>query len=214
MKAMSFVLSISILSTPFLSASAEQTGAVWETGLYGGGQFGDSEIKSGAAVMGQLGLRFNPYFGIDAQGGFQPTTSKINTLSKADLSIASFELVPRIYAPLGRFQPYIGAGAARYFVSETLDPAINNDPAFNYEESVDGGWGGIFAGGFELAVNENVSLGLDLSYLYFRTTAHNSLTSNSTGAMVNGSQAINLDSVRVLAGVKVKFSSPGWMNVY
>jgi hypothetical protein len=194
---------------------AEQTGSNPEFGLFGGAQFGDKEIKSGPAVLGLVGERFTPYFAVDIQGGWIPTRSKVRTLSAADLSIASVEFIPRIYAPLGKVQPYIAAGAGRFFISERLD-AGTNVALSQTTEDVDNKWAGIFGGGVEVAINENFSFGVDVAYIYLRTTARflNHTSIAAPGLIFSGSRNVNLDMLRAVAGFRVKFNSPGWTNVY
>src|SRR5687768_13103956 len=79
-------------------AYSEHTGANPQFGLLGGVQFGNDELESGAAVLGTAGFRLTPHFAIDFQGGWMPAKSKEEKIGDADLTLTSFEIVPRIYA--------------------------------------------------------------------------------------------------------------------
>jgi len=68
--------------------------------------------------------------------------------------------------------------------------------------------GGVFGGGLDVLVTNNVSLGIDVTYLYLRTTQNADAKHTKNGVVVdeetsNGS--VKLDSVRLLGGLKIRF---------
>src|SRR5436190_452027 len=108
----------SLLCTPLF---ADQIGVNPQVSLFGGVQSGSNELKSGAAMTAAVGARLTPYMSFDIQGGWMPTGSKEERLADADVTITSVEFVPRLYAPMGRLEPYVAAGAGRFFFGEQID---------------------------------------------------------------------------------------------
>jgi opacity protein-like surface antigen len=196
------------------AARADFTGPNPQIGLFGGIQTGNDEIKSGPAMFGAVGVRLSPYVAFDIQGGWAPADSKHNRLAGDDITVTSLEFVPRLYAPMGRFQPYLAAGAGRFFFGEqSISPPGS---ASSISETINAQWGGIFGGGLDFVLNENVSVGLDLAYIYLRTSSDATVHTSASvpGLIFTTHQSLNLDMVRVLAGLRVKFNPPGWSNVY
>ena len=94
---------------------------------------------------------------------------------------------------------------------ERMGYPLSSTAPSNLSENVENKWGGVLGGGIDLAINENMALGFDVSYLYLRT---NVLRTLNGPISTTTSTSVNLDSVRVLAGIRIKFVSPGWSNIY
>jgi outer membrane protein W len=70
--------------------------------------------------------------------------------------------------------------------------------------------GGVFGGGLGYPLNSSITFGVDIAYIYLRTTAHTQTADFTSGfpggiAIINSDNGLTLDTLRVTAGIRYHF---------
>lgn len=92
----------------------------------------------------------------------------------------------------GRIQPYVGAGASYFFVTDSQDELLQD---FSVEDK----WGVHLRGGFDVAVNDKWSVYAEAKQYYIETEGRGVLGTDQIAG------AVDLDPVMINAGISFKF---------
>ena len=202
--------------------SDELPSSHWAFGFNGGGHIGSKEMQENAAYYGTLEYVPFDYFSLSFQGGEMFSTPKDTSfLPMSNANILSFELVPRLRLPVPRMwidlfettlTPYLSAGVGYYLIGgqRTLNNFIDDpNPPFTIvatqeTQKVNAQLGGVFGGGVDMRITETYSLEIDMSYIYLRPRYQDVTTSNPGGTVTNVDTRLNLDTLRITAGFKIR----------
>lgn len=131
-------------------------GSYMVSGFQDGAARGDFGDTLGFNVRG--GYRLNEYWAFEGLYEYGDDFGAHQVVPGADVQTNTFMGSTKLMLPLGRFQPYLAAGAG--FVNGNADKALRRT---NWD--VDGtNFAGRFGGGVDLYATENVAVFLDASY--------------------------------------------------
>jgi opacity protein-like surface antigen len=136
--------------------------------------------------MGNIGYRYSKHlrFEVDFQDIEQQCDTPPTVVpflfgsvdSTTDISSLGFAGVAKLVMPLGRFEPYVGAGVGFYYSTLTIDGTFLGIPV-DYEEETDASVGHQLLAGFDIWISEKRSLGFEYRRLFLKS---------SFGAITNG----------------------------
>ena len=174
---------------------------------------GNAELETSIIGGGQLGIS-GDYLGASVNFLYYSKENKVKTLSKG-----SFSMTPIMFNAFGKIPLKkadgtevaairLGGGVSYILVSHEVDSSLTNifkSVGLTYKEEVDSGLGYQVNGGVDFWLNNHISIGADIIYLFFKPSAKATLTSIATGASLSVTSDIKLDTVIGLSTIKYHF---------
>jgi len=144
------------------------------------------ELTKNVSVSMMSGIPVKPH--VTGEG----TAASLGTLGKVRYGPVVFSGYYR-FPKTGRFQPYIGGGAAYAIILKNFDGSVEN-------LKVNNNWGSVVQGGAEYEVNSKYTLFVDFKEVWLAVNAHGVL---SDGTTVKA--RVNLNPSLVTVGIKFHF---------
>ena len=211
MRMMAAALAISVFLMAQSAAHAEGEGErsrFWAGA--GVGALGEnSETKTGLIGGAQLGWYWK-YLGASFHALHYKADNKVNTMSQGTLAMTPLmvNLFGRI--PLGRDADVrVGGGFSHIRVSHELSPEVQSffsSRGFTVKEEVASGLGTQVLGGLNVFITQNIAVGADIIYLFFKPELTATVIRNSNGASASATADVKLDAVIGMANLRIYFN--------